>query len=233
MDKIIACKNIQKNFGAGETIVRALKDVDLEVDPKELLMLVGPSGSGKTTLLSIIAGILSQDAGACLIQGSDMSQMEEKQRIAFRGDNIGFVFQSFNLIPTLTSVENVAVPLLIKGVSREEAYQIAHDLLEKLGLESKYNRFPKELSGGEMQRVSIARGCIHKPSLILCDEPTSFLDQETGTKVMELLKSIQEETGCTLVIVTHDPRILKYATRMAKIDDGKILPFSLDESKEQ
>jgi putative ABC transport system ATP-binding protein len=218
----IECKSLKKTFKSGETIVEALKCIDLTIYEKELVMIVGPSGSGKTTLLSIIGGIMNQDSGDCIIMGEDFNSLPQTIKPQFRGKNIGFVFQHFNLVPLLNIKENVAIPLLLTNVERETSFKQAINILTELQLQKKINRLPKELSGGEQQRVAIARSCIHKPKVILCDEPTSFLDLKAGKNVINILKKIQEENNCAIVIVTHDPRILEFADRILEIEDGKI-----------
>jgi putative ABC transport system ATP-binding protein len=183
---------------------------------------MGPSGSGKTTLISVIGGLLKQDSGSCLVLGKEINSMPEKEKTEFRGKNIGFLFQYFNLVPTLTALENVAVSLLIKGVDKASAYKQAEELLLTFGLDEQRYRKANMLSGGEQQRVAIARACINKPRIILCDEPTSFLDRERGKSIMELLKKIKIETNCTFIVVTHDPRILEFGDRILEIEDGMI-----------
>ncbi len=222
-DAIVTCTEVTKNYGSGETVVKALRGVNIELRQGEFRILAGPSGSGKTTLLSVIASILKQDSGECTVLSKDINHLLEVEKTAFRGKHIGFVFQAFNLIPMLTCQENVAVPLIILGENRKKALEEASILLTKLGLEDKCNRYPPELSGGEQQRVSIARGCVHRPDLILCDEPTSFLDHQTGKCVLELLKEIQAESGCTLLVVTHDQRIFEYCDKLSTIEDGRIV----------
>ncbi len=219
----VSCKNIKKTYVTGTTRVEALRGVDLEVHMGELVMIVGPSGSGKTTLLSIIAGILSQDEGECLVFGENLSAMANGEKTSFRGKNIGFVFQAFNLVPMLNSTENVAVSLILNGQGESESEKKAKDLLITLGLEEKVNTPPLELSGGQQQRVAIARSIIHEPKLIVCDEPTAYLDQETGQKVMELLKKNALNKSRALIVVTHDPRIFSFADRIAKMEDGRII----------
>jgi len=215
-------KNIAKNFKEGDTVVQALKNINLEVQQKEMIMLMGPSGSGKTTLLSIIGGILNQDSGECLVLDKPINSLPNAEKTKFRGGNIGFMFQYFNLVPTLTSIENTAIPLILNGVQRDEAFKKAEELLAEMGLDRQRYQVPSNLSGGEQQRVAIARACIHKPKIILCDEPTSFLDRERGKKIMELMKKIQEENSCTIIVVTHDPRILGFADRILEIEDGEL-----------
>ena len=218
----IHCSGITKIYGTGDTEVQALRGVDLEVHPGELLMLVGPSGCGKTTLISIIAGILDQTGGDCTLFGQDLAQMRTSERTRYRGKHIGFVFQAFNLIPTLTVAENTAIPLLINGEGREQALAQAIRCLEAVGLGDKVNAFPAQISGGQQQRVAIARALVHDPSLIVCDEPTSALDHQTGMKVMEVLKGLAMDGKRSLVIVTHDARIFEFADRIAHMDDGHI-----------
>jgi putative ABC transport system ATP-binding protein len=200
-----------------------LRGIDLEVKTGELLMIVGPSGSGKTTLISIIAGILPQDEGECLVFDQNLNAMANGKKTTYRGKNIGFVFQSFNLIPMLTSTENAAVPLILNGTPLLEAQRRAAEMLGLLGIPEKVDAFPPELSGGQQQRVAIARGCIHEPQLIVCDEPTAYLDHETGRKAMELLKNTALKGDRALIVVTHDPRIFDFADRIVKMEDGKIV----------
>ena len=185
-------------------------------------MLVGPSGCGKTTLISVIAGILDHDGGSCSLFGNDLQSMSDLERTSFRGKNVGFVFQAYNLIPSLTTTENVAIPLLLAGTPREEAHSRARDLLSRVGLSEKVRTLPSELSGGQQQRVAIARALVHNPRLIVCDEPTSALDHSTGAEIMELFKREAVMSTRTLVIVTHDSRIFGYADRIGVMDDGMI-----------
>lgn len=224
----IYCKGVTKIYGEGATRVEALRGVDLELHPGELLMIVGPSGSGKTTLISILAGILDPTDGECVVLGQDIKAMKNAELTHFRGKHIGFVFQAFNLIPMLSSAENVAVPLLLNGVENDEAVARAEELLVRYGLEEERSRSPKDLSGGQQQRVAIARSTIHNPDLIVCDEPTSSLDHETGVKVMELLRKEALEKQRSLVIVTHDARIFEYADRIVKLDDGQIIEHRMN-----
>jgi putative ABC transport system ATP-binding protein len=218
----VQCRNIAKHYGTGNARVQALNDVELDVYAGELMMLVGPSGCGKTTLISIIAGILDQDQGSCLVYGEDFLSMKSAEKLAYRAENIGFVFQAYNLLPTLTIAENAAVPLIINGVPRKQAVERASEMLEKVGLGGRQKSLPAQLSGGQQQRVAIVRSLIHGPRLIVCDEPTSALDHETGHKVMELMKAIALDRNRALIIVTHDARIFEFADRIARMDDGHI-----------
>jgi putative ABC transport system ATP-binding protein len=189
-------------------------------------MLVGPSGCGKTTLISVIAGILDHDEGECRVFGEDLKAMPRSRRTRFRGDNIGFVFQQFNLIPTLTIAENVAVPLLIAGMRFSEAVARGREFLDRVGIGDRWKALPSKLSGGQQQRVAIARALIHNPRLIVCDEPTSSLDHETGHKVMELMREVAAGAGRALVVVTHDSRIFEFADRIARMDDGRVISLT-------
>jgi putative ABC transport system ATP-binding protein len=218
----IQCLGIRKTYGTGDTQVQALRGIDLEVQSGELFMLVGPSGCGKTTLISIMAGILDPTAGQCCLFGQDFSSLSADQRVNYRGRNIGFVFQSFNLIPTLTVAENVAIPLLINGVGMDQALARAAQCLVEVGLERKLGSLPGQISGGQQQRVAIARALVHDPKLVVCDEPTSALDHRTGIMVMESLKKMAMDGKRSLVIVTHDARIFEFADRIAHMDDGHI-----------
>jgi putative ABC transport system ATP-binding protein len=218
----IRCSGIAKTYGTGDTQVQALRGVDLEVLPGELMMLVGPSGCGKTTLISIIAGILDQTEGDCLLFGQNLRALDPEARTRYRGKHIGFVFQAFNLIPTLTVAENVAIPLLILGEGQDLALAQARRCLEEVGLGDKVDAFPGQISGGQQQRVAVARALVHDPKLIVCDEPTSALDHQTGHRVMEVLKGLAMDGKRSLVIVTHDARIFDFADRIAHMDDGRI-----------
>ncbi len=219
----VKCKDVIKIYGQGEEKILALRGVDLEVKSGELMMLAGPSGSGKTTLISVIAGILDQDSGSCEVYGHVLNQMSNGEKIAFRARTIGFVFQAFNLFPTLTAAENVGLPLIIGGMDRKEATQEGGEILAQMGLGDRTTSFPAQLSGGQQQRVAIARALIHNPRLIVCDEPTSALDAETGHKIMELMKKVALDKGRALIVVTHDARIFGFADRIAKMEDGRII----------
>jgi putative ABC transport system ATP-binding protein len=218
----VECRGVTKTYGKGDNQVVALRGVDISIGVGELLMLVGPSGCGKTTLISVIAGILDRDGGACRVFGHDYMEMSASERTKWRGTTIGFVFQAFNLLPTLTAAENVAVPLLINGEKRSKALAKAKDVLARVGLGDRSKSLPSQLSGGQQQRVAIARSLVHEPRLIVCDEPTSALDHETGHRVMELFKEIAVGDDRALVVVTHDQRIFEFADRIARMDDGHI-----------
>ena len=218
----VSCRGIAKTYGSGDSATQALRGVDLDVPAGELVMLVGPSGCGKTTLISVIAGILAPDAGCCHLFGQDLAGLDKRQLVRLRGQTVGFVFQAFNLVPTLTAVQNTAVPLLINGLPRAQALDRARQMLGEVGLARRADARPGDLSGGQQQRVAIARAIVHQPRLVVCDEPTSALDHKTGAMIMELLKRLAVGEGRSLVIVTHDQRIFDYADQMAHMDDGRI-----------
>ncbi|MBX7143456.1 MAG: ABC transporter ATP-binding protein [Oligoflexia bacterium] len=219
----VHCAGVTKTYTTETTTVPALRGIDIDVKFGELLMLVGPSGCGKTTLISVIAGILDHDSGECLVFNRDLKHMPDKDRTKFRGENIGFVFQAYNLIHTLTAQENVAIPLLIRGVVFDEALKKAAEVLQRVGLGERLTSLPSELSGGQQQRVAIARALVHEPKLIVCDEPTAALDHDTGQKIMGLFREVAIGENRALIIVTHDSRIFPFADRIAKLDDGKII----------
>lgn len=211
----------------------ALRGVDLDVRCGELLMVVGPSGCGKTTLISLIAGILDQDSGECDVLGHELKKMGQREKTRFRGQSIGFVFQLFNLLPALSALENVSLPLLINKVSRNEAEARAENVLNAVNLGPRLDALPAKLSGGQQQRVAIARALVHNPKLIVCDEPTSNLDHEAGRSVMELLRGTARSADRALIVVTHDPRIFEFADRIAHMDDGKIIEIVDSNHKER
>lgn len=223
MQTAIRCQKLTKKFRLGNASIQALSETELEVYSGEFLILMGPSGCGKTTLMSIVAGILHSDEGECEVLGLTYGSASSEELAQFRARNIGFIFQSFNLIPTLTVVENVAIPLIINGATREEALDKARDMLQQVGLGSDYvDGRPQSLSGGQQQRVAIARALVHQPSIVLCDEPTSALDHHTGIGVLDLMKHMNQTYKTTFLIITHDQRIAHYADRIAHMDDGAI-----------
>lgn len=220
---IILCKELRKTYGEGTSQVEALRGVNLDIYKGELRLLMGPSGSGKTTLISIIAGILTQNSGQCLLNNLDLNHLPDREKTHYRGKHIGFVFQSFNLIPSLTVEENISIPLLLNGVSRNKANARADELMIELGIGDKMGTYPRNLSGGQQQRVAIARALAHRPEIIVCDEPTSYLDHENGMKIMSLLRDLVDKKNLTLIVVTHDPRIVEFADRIDRLEDGHIV----------
>ena len=219
----IVCRDVVKNYGYGNAQVQALRGVDLDIYPGELSMLVGPSGCGKTTLLSVLAGILRPTIGEVEAVGANITRMSSWRRTRFRRDNVGFVFQQFNLLPALTAAENVTVPLVLRGWSKRKALYEAKALLGKMGMGDRVNNLPSKLSGGQQQRVAIARALVHHPRLLVCDEPTSALDAKTGHTIMELLRGVAIEGDRAVIIVTHDNRIYEFADTMACMEDGRIV----------
>ncbi|MBS0209736.1 MAG: ABC transporter ATP-binding protein [Planctomycetes bacterium] len=219
----ISCRGLTKEYGSGNALTRALRGVDLDVFPGEVTLLVGPSGCGKTTLLSVIAGILQQTAGSVSVLGADIGRLSSRQKVSFRGKNIGFVFQQFNLLPALTAAENVAVPLVLQGWSKRRAVDAANQMLTAVGMHDRLESLPGKLSGGQQQRVAIARALIHDPKVIVCDEPTSALDAKTGHSVMVLLRQISLQPDRAVVIVTHDPRTYAFGDRVASMEDGHVV----------
>lgn len=220
METAVTCRGITKWFGEGDARVQALRGLDLEIGMGELAMLVGPSGCGKTTLISIIAGLLDATEGVLQVLGTSPKQLTPEQQILFRRKNLGFVFQQFNLLPTLTAAENVAVPLFVAGFPRRPAVDQASELLNDLGLGDHLSYLPSQLSGGQQQRVAIARALIHNPRLVVCDEPTSALDAKTGHKVMELFADLAIRPNRALIVVTHDSRIFDFADVITHMEDG-------------
>jgi putative ABC transport system ATP-binding protein len=222
MNPTVSLQNVNRSFVIGTTVMPVLRDVHFEAWANEVMFLVGPSGCGKTTLLSILCGTLHADSGQIEVLGTRLDLARDPLLSRFRSRNVGFVFQQFNLIPTLDLSQNVAVPLLIQGTPRREALDRARAQLEAVGLGKFARERPNRLSGGQQQRVAIARALVHCPALLICDEPSSALDSRTGHQVMELLRPAKDASGRTVIVVTHDPRIYGYADRMAEMEDGRI-----------
>jgi putative ABC transport system ATP-binding protein len=218
----VQTQGVTKTFGRGESAVQALKGVNFTARCGELIMLVGPSGCGKTTFLSVVCGTMEADAGSIQVFDTDISALGAGRLTAFRGRNVGFIFQQFNLIPTWSIVENASVPLLLNGASRRKAEAAAARLLEEVGLGERLSAYPAQLSGGQQQRVAIARALVHQPRLLICDEPTASLDAATGRKVMELLKEVACGPDRCVIVVTHDSRIFPFADRIAEMEDGLV-----------
>jgi putative ABC transport system ATP-binding protein len=228
MQKPISVRELTKVYGDGATAFRALDSVDLEVERGEVMLLMGPSGSGKTTLISILGCILRPTSGSVRIMGEEVTQLNEKQMPRVRLQNIGFIFQGFNLFPTLTAGENVELGLDLKGQRGTAAKHRARTFLEQVGLGTKYHSFPSDLSGGEKQRVAIARALATEPQVILADEPTAALDSHSGRAVMEMLRDLAHRNDRAVVVVTHDNRVLEYGDRVVRIEDGRIFSDAID-----
>ena len=214
---IIEAKNITKSF---DKRTQALRGADLAVKQGEILVVMGPSGSGKSTLLHCMAGILKIDSGEVLFENQNIGQMSDKERNRLRREKFGFVFQFSQLVPELTALDNVALPLLINGIKKDQAYTEAQQWLEKMGVEEIMNQIPGELSGGQAQRVAVARAMIIKPKILFADEPTGSLDSLNSQKVMELFINTVKESGTTVIMVTHEPTIAAFADREVIVRDG-------------
>jgi putative ABC transport system ATP-binding protein len=222
MQSAIAVRQLAKKYDEGAAGTFALRGIDLDVHAGEVLMLMGPSGSGKTTLLSIMGCILTATSGSVCVAGTEVVGLSESKLPPLRLAHIGFIFQGFNLFPTLTAGENVELMLDLKGIPATNARKRAHDLLEQVGLGHKYDSFPADLSGGQKQRVAIARALAGDPEIILADEPTAALDSRTGRTVMEMMSDLAHRRGRAVVVVTHDSRVLDFADRIVKIEDGVV-----------
>jgi putative ABC transport system ATP-binding protein len=222
MDTVVRTVGLTRRYKMGDTRVDALRGVDLTVTRGEFVALVGPSGSGKSTVLNLIGGLDQPTSGQVWINGTELSASDERTLTQHRRRHVGFVFQSFNLLPRLTAKENVALPLMFSGVPEKERLDRARELLERVGLGPRLTHRPTQLSGGEQQRVAIARALVGEPALLLADEPTGNLDSATGAEIMRLLKALNQERGLTLLVVTHDPEIAAFATRIVRLRDGKV-----------
>ncbi|KAA5537449.1 ABC transporter ATP-binding protein [Taibaiella lutea] len=221
MEQIIRLEQIKKNYYLGKDPVPVLKGIELSILKNEYVALMGPSGSGKSTLMNILGCLDSPTSGRYTLNGKDVSRMADDELAKVRNAEIGFVFQQFNLMPRLTAWENVAMPLIYAGISKNERNDRAHDMLKQVGLEERSHHKPNELSGGQCQRVAIARALINKPSIILADEPTGNLDSKTSIEIMDLFSSIQA-AGNTVILVTHEEDIAEHAKRIVRIKDGLV-----------
>ncbi|MBZ5719044.1 MAG: ABC transporter ATP-binding protein [Acidobacteriia bacterium] len=231
MQPVISVRGVNKVYSEGASQVPALFDIDLDVAPGEVVLLMGPSGSGKTTLLSIMGCILKATSGSVRIAGAEVAGLSEKQLPGIRLEHIGFVFQGFNLFPTLSVGENVELALDLKGIGGAKAKHEARRLLEQVGLLSKYDTFPTDLSGGQKQRVAIARALAGSPGVILADEPTAALDSHTGRSVMQMMRDLAHQRGRAVVVVTHDNRVLEFGDRIVRMEDGRIVTAADEVSK--
>ena len=220
---IISAHQIQKSFRNGKIEVHALRGVDLAVAHGEMVAIMGPSGCGKTTLLNCLSGLDDFDSGEVLIEGANLRSMNDRTRTTYRAQRMGFVFQTFNLLPVITAVENVELPLLVSGVKPAEARKRALAALDQVGLSDRSHHRPAELSGGQRQRVTIARALVNQPAIVWADEPTGNLDSKAAEDVLGLMRQLSQEQGQTLVIVTHDPQIGKLCDRIVRMQDGQIV----------
>ncbi|MGO1713349.1 MAG: ABC transporter ATP-binding protein [Senegalia sp. (in: firmicutes)] len=220
---MIELKNVSQHYKMGKSIVKALDDVDLDIISGELTALIGPSGSGKSTLLNVTGGLVKPTKGDVRIKDSDITNYSENDMCLFRRDNVGFIFQSFNLNPTLSALENVMMPLIYARVAQNKRKDMATNALKLVGLDDRKDHRPGELSGGQQQRVSIARALVNNPEIVLCDEPTGNLDSETGREILSLITKMNKESKVTFIIVTHDINVANICDRIITLKDGKIL----------
>jgi len=220
--EVVKIENITRVYQVGKVETQALRGVNLSIESGEFTALVGPSGSGKTTLLQMIGCLDQPTSGRVFVNGKDVTTLNRNQRADMRRGTIGFIFQFFALIPTLTAYENVEMPLLLNGHSAGERRERVMELLKAVDLVDRANNRPDQLSGGQQQRVAVARALASKPTLILADEPTANLDTENGKQVMEIMKKLNKETGVTFIFATHDPRVISYASRVVTLEDGLV-----------
>jgi len=218
----ISVRDVARDFLAGQQTIRVLHGIDLDVAPGELTYLVGESGSGKTTLISIMCGILWPTEGSVEVFGTPIYGLSDDDLVRFRLENIGFIFQQYNLIPAIDAASNAAVPLIARGMDRREARERAVAMMEKLNIANQAAKLPNQLSGGQQQRVAIARALVHEPRLVVCDEPTAALDATSGRRVMDLLRAVALAEDRACIIVTHDNRIFDLADRILVLEDGRI-----------
>ena len=218
----VVCRQVVKDFGTGDARVRALSGVDVDIRYGEMTLLVGPSGCGKTTLICVMAGLLDATSGEIQILGQDRRNLRGSKLVRFRAENIGFVFQQYNLLPSLSAVENAAVPLIIRGVRRKEAIARARLMMEEVGLSDRADALPSQLSGGQQQRVAIARALVNEPRLLVCDEPTAALDAHSGRIIMDLIKRVTVKPDRAVIVVTHDNRVFDLGDRIVSMADGLV-----------
>jgi len=220
--EIIRLENVSKNFQMGDSIIEAVKNVDITINKGDFVAIVGPSGSGKSTMMNLVGALDLSSKGKIFLDGLDIENLEESELAQIRGKKIGFVFQTFNLIPTLTALENVMLPMIFQNVEFEDRKEKAKKLLEDIGLGPRLNHLPGELSGGERQRVALARALANDPEVILADEPTGNLDSKRGKEVAEMFVKLSKQ-GKTIILVTHDLDMARYAKKIYKLKDGKII----------
>jgi putative ABC transport system ATP-binding protein len=223
MTEIVKLEDIVKDYPSGDEMVRVLHGINLSVNSGQLTMIVGPSGCGKTTLLSIITGILTPTSGTVTACGKNITKSSDRTKVLLRRRKMGFIFQQFNLLPSLNAAENAGIPLIADGMSIKAAAKQGAEVLESIGMAGHTRKLPSHLSGGQQQRVAIARALVHQPNLIVCDEPTASLDAKTGHKVLEILRDVAKDPEKAVIIVTHDNRIFEFADRIIHMDDGKII----------
>ncbi|TKB44418.1 ABC transporter ATP-binding protein [Thalassotalea mangrovi] len=223
MKHVIKTINLTRHFGEGATLVRALEDVNINVERGEFIAIIGPSGSGKTTLLQLVGGLDNASSGNVILDQKNISEMSGRELSDFRRDHIGFVFQSYNLIPVLSARENIEYIMLLQGIGAKERRRRVDNILSQVGLSGMAQRRPAQLSGGQQQRVAIARAMVSNPSIILADEPTANLDSHTGMSLIEMMKRLNEQENMTFVFSTHDPKIMDSARRIIRLEDGRVV----------
>ena len=232
MRPVMQATALWKIYASGESTVQAVRGVDVEIKEGEMIAIMGPSGCGKTTLLNVLSGIDEPNSGEVLIDGNPMYSVSDDKRTQMRAQNLGFIFQDFNLLSVLSAVENVELPLLLLGKSASESRKSALEALDSVGLADRSEHRPTELSGGQQQRVAIARAIVHHPKVILCDEPTGNLDSATSSTVMTLLKEINKKLGTTFLLVTHDKDVASQCSRILQMDDGLMVDTGRGEEEE-
>ncbi len=220
---IIECRDLTKQYRKGDTVITPLESLDLTIQRGEFLALMGPSGSGKTTLLNLIAGIDRPTSGSIVIDGQDIAPLSRSRLASWRSENIGYVFQLYNLVPVLTAYENVELPLLLHPLSRKQRHERVAAALELVGIADRHDHYPRQLSGGQEQRVAIARAIVADPRIIVADEPTGDLDGESALAIMRLLRRLADEQGKTLIMVTHDPKTARFATKTLHLEKGRLV----------
>lgn len=220
-ETIIRLDNVSKHYQIGDSLVKALDEVNVKINKGDFIVIVGPSGSGKSTMMNMVGALDLTTSGEIYLDNQDIEHLEESELAQIRGKKIGFVFQTFNLIPTLTALENVTLPMIFQGIKKEERIERAEKILENVRLTHRKNHLPNELSGGERQRVAIARALANDPEVILADEPTGNLDSKTGLEIMELFKELNKQ-GKTIIVVTHDLNLIGYAQKVLKMRDGRL-----------
>ncbi len=223
MEPVIKLEEVRKIYQMGKVKLEALKGISLEINPGAFMTIMGPSGSGKSTLLNMLGCLDIPTSGRIYLKGKDVAKMTETQLAQLRGKTIGFIFQEFNLIPTLTALENVTLPMIFQGASEAERRKKGEELLNSLGMSHRINHQPSELSGGERQRVAIARAFSNDPEVVIADEPTGNLDSTTGERIMDVLVRFHKEKNKTIVVVTHDPKIAEYSEELVNIKDGQVI----------
>jgi putative ABC transport system ATP-binding protein len=224
----IECRNLTREYRRGENVIRPLDGLDLDVEQGTFLALMGPSGSGKTTLLNLIAGIDKPTEGSLVIEGTDIARLSRSKLAGWRAENVGYIFQLYNLVPVLTAYENVELPLLLHKMSARQRHERVQNVLDLVGIADRHDHYPRQLSGGQEQRVAIARAIVTEPAILVADEPTGDLDASSAANVMDLLKRLNEELGKTLIMVTHDPKSAQQAKQVLHLEKGRLVEQASD-----